>query len=55
MSAVGQRLAAQPIAAGEPVLKYHAQIGIAKLPIPPGALIRPQNCESDYRQQFPSS
>jgi altronate hydrolase len=52
--AVGQRLAAEPIEAGEPVLKYHCPIGIATQSIAPGALIHTHNVERDYRAPLAS-
>ena len=51
---VGQKLAAEPILAGEPVVKYHCPIGIATQAIAPGALIGAHNVERDYRAPFAS-
>src|SRR5262245_52494094 len=51
---VGQKLAAEPIAAGAPILKYHCPIGIAKRPIAAGALISARNVERDYRAPLAS-
>jgi altronate hydrolase len=45
---VGQKLAAETIAAGAPVLKYHCPIGIARRPIAAGALISARNVERDF-------
>ena len=47
-TAVGHKLAAQPIAAGEIILKYSCPIGTAKTAIEPGALLNAQNVESGY-------
>jgi len=46
---VGQKIAAAPIAAGAPVLKYHCPIGIAKRAIEAGMLLTSGNVERDYR------
>ena len=51
---VGQKLAAEPIAAGAPILKYHCPIGIARQPLAPGALITARNVERDYRAPLAS-
>jgi len=51
---MGHKLAAEPIAAGDPVLKYHCPIGIATQPIEPGALIDSHNFERDYRAPLAS-
>ena len=51
---MGQKLAAEPIAAGDPVLKYHCPIGTATQPIAPGALIHSHNLELDYRAPLAS-
>jgi flagella basal body P-ring formation protein FlgA len=47
-TAVGHKLAAQPIAAGEVILKYSCPIGIAKTSIAPGAQLNAQNVERSY-------
>ena len=47
-TAVGHKLAAQPIVAGELILKYSCPIGIAKAAIAPGAQLNAQNVESGY-------
>jgi altronate hydrolase len=52
--ATGQKIAAQPIEAGEPVVKYHSPIGIAKQAILAGALLHAQNVERDYRASITS-
>ena len=46
--AVGHKLAAQPIAAGEIILKYGCPIGTAKMGIAPGAHVHTHNVESNY-------
>jgi altronate hydrolase len=51
---VGQKLAAEPIPAGTPILKYHCPIGIARRPLAPGALITARNVERDYRAPLAS-
>jgi altronate hydrolase len=51
---MGQKLAAEPIVAGDPVLKYHCPIGIATQRIEPGALIGSHNLERDYRAPLAS-
>jgi altronate hydrolase len=45
---VGHKLAAQPIAAGEVILKYSCPIGTATQDIPPGARIDAHNVRSEY-------
>jgi altronate dehydratase small subunit len=47
-TAVGHKLAAQPIAAGELILKYNCPIGTATQPIAPGAYVHTHNVESNY-------
>ena len=51
---VGQKIAAEPIAAGTPILKYHCPIGIAKQTIAAGTLITARNVERDYRAPLAS-
>jgi len=46
--AVGHKLAAQPIAAGERILKYNCPIGSASAPIAPGDYVHTHNVVSDY-------
>jgi len=46
--AVGHKLAAQPIAAGEKILKYNCPIGSARAPIAPGDYVHTHNVVSDY-------
>jgi altronate hydrolase len=53
--ATGHKIAAQPIRAGEPVLKYHAPIGIAKQAILAGTLLTADNFERDFRAPVASS
>jgi hypothetical protein len=47
-TAVGHKLAAQPIAAGELILKYSCPIGTATQAIAPGAYVHTHNVESNY-------
>ena len=49
-TAVGQKLAAQPIAAGEIILKYGCPIGRAMQPVAPGAHVDAHNLKSEYLQ-----
>lgn len=46
---VGHKLAAQPIAAGDIILKYGCPIGIATRAIAPGERIDKRNFEVSYR------
>jgi altronate hydrolase len=46
--AVGHKLAAQPIAAGEKIIKYNCPIGSASAPIAPGDYVHTHNVASDY-------
>jgi len=46
--AVGHKVAARPIAAGETILKYNCPIGIATQSIPPGAYVHTHNVKSGY-------
>ena len=46
--AVGHKLAAQSIAAGEKILKYNCPIGSASAPIAPGDYVHTHNVASDY-------
>ena len=45
---VGQKLAAQAIAAGEAILKYGCVIGTAISPIAPGEYLHTHNVETNY-------
>jgi len=45
---VGQKIAAQPIAAGDLILKYSCPIGTATRAISPGQRIDKNNVETDY-------
>jgi SAF domain len=47
-TAVGGKLAAQPIAAGDVILKYSCPIGTATRAIPPGSHVDTHNVESNY-------
>lgn len=47
-TAVGHKLAAQPIAAGDVILKYSCPIGTATRVIAPGAYVNTHNVESSY-------
>ncbi len=47
-TAVGHKLAAQPIAPGELILKYNCPIGTATQAIAPGAYVHTHNVESNY-------
>jgi len=47
-TAVGHKLAAQPIAAGDVIRKYNCPIGTAKQAIAPGAHVHTHNVESNY-------
>jgi hypothetical protein len=51
-TAVGHKLAAQPIAAGEVILKYNCPIGTATQAITPGAYVHTHNVESNYLPTF---
>lgn len=46
--AVGHKIAAQPIAAGERIVKYNCPIGSATVPIASGAYVHTHNVASDY-------
>jgi len=46
--AVGHKLAARPIAAGEKILKYNCPIGSASAPIAAGDYVHTHNVASDY-------
>ena len=46
--AIGQKLAAQPIAAGDIILKYGCPIGTATEAISPGQRIHARNVETRY-------
>ena len=45
---VGHKLAAQPIAAGDVILKYSCPIGVATQSIAPGEYIDKRNVEANY-------
>jgi hypothetical protein len=45
---VGHKLAAQPIAAGDVILKYNCPIGVATQSIAPGEYIDKRNVEVSY-------
>ena len=47
-TAVGHKLAAQPIAAGDVIRKYNCPIGTATEAIAPGAYVHTHNVASDY-------
>ena len=47
-TAVGHKLAAQPIAAGDVIRKYNCPIGTATQAIAPGAHVHTHNVESNY-------
>ena len=47
-TAVGHKLAARPIAAGETIIKYNCPIGRATRAITPGAYVHTHNVESSY-------
>ncbi len=47
-TAVGHKLAAQPIAAGDVIRKYNCPIGTATQAIAPGAYVHTHNVESNY-------
>jgi hypothetical protein len=46
--AVGHKLAARAIAAGETILKYNSPIGVATQAIPAGAYVHTHNVQSGY-------
>lgn len=46
--AVGHKLAARPIAAGERIVKYNCPIGSATVAIASGAYVHTHNVASDY-------
>ena len=46
--ALGHKLAARSIAAGETILKYNCPIGVATQPIPAGAFVHVHNVASSY-------
>jgi len=46
--AIGHKLAAQPIAAGEKIVKYNCPIGSASAAIAPGDYVHTHNVASDY-------
>lgn len=47
-TAVGHKVAARPIAAGDVILKYNCPIGIATQDIPAGAYVHTHNVKSGY-------
>jgi len=47
-TAVGHKLAAQPIAAGDVIRKYNCPIGTATEAIAPGAYVHTHNVASNY-------
>ena len=47
-TAVGHKLAAQPIAAGDVIRKYNCPIGTATQAIAPGAYVHTHNVASNY-------
>ena len=50
--ALGHKIAAQKIAAGEKILKYGAHIGSAIVDIEPGEHVHLHNMKSDYLPTF---
>ena len=46
--AIGHKIAATPIAAGEKIVKYNCPIGSASAPIAPGDYVHTHNVASDY-------
>ncbi len=46
--AVGHKLAARPIGAGDTILKYNCPIGVATQDIAPGAYVHTHNVKSGY-------
>ena len=53
--AIGQKLAAQAIAAGDVILKYSCPIGTATEPILPGQRIHARNVETRYLPTYTRS
>lgn len=51
--ATGHKIAAQPIASGDIILKYNCPIGRAKRAISPGQRIGDDNVETDYLPTHP--
>jgi hypothetical protein len=47
-TAVGHKIAARPIAAGERIVKYNCPIGSATVAIAPGDYVHTHNVASDY-------
>lgn len=47
---LGQKVAAQTILSGEPVLRYGASIGVATCDIEPGELVHDHNVASTYQR-----
>ena len=47
-TAVGHKIAARPIAAGEKIVKYNCPIGSATAAIAPGGYVHTHNVASDY-------
>ena len=50
--AVGHKLAARAIAAGDAILKYNCPIGIATCDIPAGAYVHTHNVKSGYMPTY---
>jgi altronate dehydratase small subunit len=49
--AAGHKVAARPIAAGQPVIKYGVMIGTAAADIPVGRWVHTHNCRSRFDQR----
>ena len=50
--AVGHKIAARAIAAGETILKYHCPIGVATCDIRAGAYVHTHNVKSGYMPTY---
>ena len=50
--AVGHKLAARDIAAGDAILKYNCPIGVATCDIPAGAYVHTHNVKSGYMPTY---
>ena len=50
--AVGHKLAARAIAAGDAILKYNCPIGVATCDIPAGAYVHTHNVKSGYMPTY---
>ncbi len=46
--AIGHKVAVRAIAAGETIVKYQCPIGLATMPIAPGAYVHTHNVRSGY-------